>query len=61
MNLDTHLGYLIHQAEGTFDINSVFAGMVVLTVFALVLDALVTFAENRLLKWRPTQAESEPL
>jgi NitT/TauT family transport system permease protein len=55
------VGYLIHQAEGTFDINSVFAGMAVLTVFALVLDGLVTFAENRLLKWRPTQSESEPL
>jgi NitT/TauT family transport system permease protein len=50
---------LIHQAEGTFDINTVFAGILVLTVFALLLDYVVTFAENRLLKWRPGQAETE--
>jgi hypothetical protein len=32
------VGYLILQAEGTFDVNTVFAGIVVLTGFALVLD-----------------------
>src|SRR5438045_9473611 len=32
------VGYLILQAEGTFDINSVFAGILVLTAFALLLD-----------------------
>ena len=53
------VGYLIHQAEGTFDINSVFAGILVLTVFALLLDYLVTLAENKLLKWRPKQSETE--
>jgi NitT/TauT family transport system permease protein len=53
------VGYLIHQAEGTFDINTVFAGILVLTVFALLLDNVVTFAERRLLKWRPQQAETE--
>jgi NitT/TauT family transport system permease protein len=53
------VGYLIHQAEGTFDINTVFAGILVLTVFALLLDAVVTIAENKLLKWRPKQAETE--
>jgi NitT/TauT family transport system permease protein len=35
------VGYLILQAEGTFDVNTVFAGIVVLTAFALVLDAAV--------------------
>ncbi|HEY1225876.1 MAG TPA: ABC transporter permease, partial [Ramlibacter sp.] len=35
------VGYLILQAEGTFDVNTVFAGIVVLTAFALVLDGLV--------------------
>ena len=35
------VGYLILQAEGSFDINTVMAGIVVLTVFALVLDGLV--------------------
>jgi NitT/TauT family transport system permease protein len=46
------VGYLILQAEGTFDINSVFAGILVLTVFALLLDALVGFVERRLMTWR---------
>ena len=53
------VGSLIHQAEGSFDINTVFAGILVLTVFALLLDFAVTFAENKLLKWRPQQAETE--
>lgn len=47
------VGYLILQAEGVFDINTVFAGVLVLTVFALALDKLVTVAERRLLRWRP--------
>ena len=53
------VGYLIHQAEGAFDINTVFGGILVLTVFALLLDFVVSFAENKLLKWRPQQAETE--
>jgi len=55
------VGYLIHQAEGAFDINTVFAGILVLTVFALVLDFAVGQAERRLLVWRPTQSETERL
>lgn len=47
------VGYLILQAEGVFDINTVFAGVIVLTIAALLLDRLVTFAERRFLKWRP--------
>jgi len=47
------VGYLIQQAEGVFDINTVIAGMVVLTVFALLLDAAVTWLERRLLVWHP--------
>jgi NitT/TauT family transport system permease protein len=53
------VGYLILQAEGTFDINTVFAGIVVLTAFALVLDLLVTMAEKRLMVWQPRQGETE--
>jgi NitT/TauT family transport system permease protein len=53
------VGYLIHQAEGAFDINTVFAGILVLTVFALLIDFAVSQAENKLLKWRPQQAETE--
>jgi NitT/TauT family transport system permease protein len=55
------VGYLIHQAEGSFDINTVFAGILVLTAFALILDFLVTRVERRLLVWRPAQSETEQL
>jgi NitT/TauT family transport system permease protein len=55
------VGYLIQQAEGAFDINTVFAGIIVLTAFALVLDFIVGWAEKRLLVWRPTQSETEQL
>lgn len=53
------VGYLILQAEGVFDINTVFAGILVLTLFALLLDLAVTFAEKRLLIWQPRQAQTE--
>ncbi|AMP70256.1 ABC transporter permease [Ralstonia solanacearum] len=55
------VGYLILQAEGTFDINTVFAGIVVLTVFALVLDWLVGLVEKRLMRWQPKAGETEKL
>ena len=55
------IGYLIQQAEGAFDINTVFAGILVLTAFALFLDLVVTKVERRLLVWRPTQSETEQL
>lgn len=51
------LGYLIAQAEGVFDTTGVFAGMVVLMAFVLVLDALVGAVERRLLVWRPKERE----
>ncbi|NCX22762.1 MAG: ABC transporter permease, partial [Betaproteobacteria bacterium] len=55
------VGYLILQAEGTFDINTVIAGIVVLTFCALLLDMLVTLTEKRLLTWQPRQGETEKL
>jgi len=55
------VGYLILQAEGTFDVNTVFAGIVVLTAFALLLDALVGRVERRLMKWQPRAGETEKL
>lgn len=53
------VGYLILQAEGTFDINTVFAGIAVLTAFALALDAAVGAVERRLMTWQPRASESE--
>jgi NitT/TauT family transport system permease protein len=47
------LGYLIQQAEGTFDTTGVFAGMVILAAFVLLIDAVVSLVERRLLVWRP--------
>ena len=47
------LGYLIHEAEGVFDVTGVFAGMIVLAAFVLLVDALVGRLERRLLAWRP--------
>ncbi|WP_439588594.1 ABC transporter permease [Hydrogenophaga sp.] len=55
------VGYLILQAEGSFDINTVMAGIVVLTMFALVLDAVVGKIERRLMKWQPKVGETEKL
>jgi NitT/TauT family transport system permease protein len=55
------VGYLILQAEGTFDFNAVVAGIVVLTVFALLLDWAVTLAERRLLVWQPRSGETEKI
>ena len=47
------IGYLILQAEGEFDIDTVLAGVILLTICALVLDAVVSAGERRLLRWRP--------
>jgi NitT/TauT family transport system permease protein len=55
------VGYLILQAEGSFDINTVMAGIIVLTAFALVLDGLVGRIEKRLMKWQPKAGETERL
>ena len=55
------VGYLIHQAEGVFDINTVMAGIVVLTGFALALDAAVGRLERKLMKWQPRAGETERL
>jgi NitT/TauT family transport system permease protein len=52
------LGYLILQAEMTFDIAGVFAGMFVLAAFVLFIDFMVTLVERRLLVWRPVAADT---
>ena len=51
------LGYLIQQAEGTFDVAGVFAGMFVLSAFVILIDFGVTAVERRLLVWRPEAIE----
>ena len=46
------LGYVISQAEGTFDTTGVFAGMTVLGVVVVVVSAGVTRLERWLLRWK---------
>jgi NitT/TauT family transport system permease protein len=53
------VGYLILQAEGTFDIDTVLAGVAVLTVCALGLDGVVSKAEKHLLRWRPESSRDQ--
>ncbi|AWM88829.1 ABC transporter permease [Microvirga sp. 17 mud 1-3] len=47
------LGYKIHEAESVFDVTGVFAGMLILSIFVILLDMVVTAIERRLLVWRP--------
>jgi len=51
------VGYLILQAEGVFDINAVLAGIVLLTICALLLDWVVTQCERYFLRWQPAVSE----
>jgi NitT/TauT family transport system permease protein len=53
------LGYLIAQREGLFDTTGVFAGMMLLVAFVLILDAAVTRLEHRILVWRPAAGTAE--
>jgi NitT/TauT family transport system permease protein len=53
----THgLGYLIATAQGSFNTNAVFAAMIILSITAILADALVTLLEQRLTAWRPASA-----
>jgi NitT/TauT family transport system permease protein len=55
------LGLLVKQAQGTFNIDGVFAAMVIMAVLALVAEAAISRLERRLLSWRPPQlTEHEP-
>ncbi|HEU5426213.1 MAG TPA: ABC transporter permease [Actinocrinis sp.] len=47
------LGTLISQAQGNFNPNGVYAGLVVTTIVALAAEGLITVVERRLLRWRP--------
>ena len=46
------LGYVISQAEGTFDTTGVFAGMTILGIVVVVVSAGVTRLERWLLRWK---------
>lgn len=47
------MGYMIAQAQGTFDTAGVFAGLVLLAVVVSIIDVLVHRVERHLLSWKP--------
>lgn len=49
------IGYLILQAEGSFDINGMLAGTLLLTLFALLLDASVNAFERAACQYKKRQ------
>lgn len=53
------LGHIIAQAEGVMDATGVFAGIVVLSVFVVLLDLAVDRLEKRLLVWRPAPSHDD--
>jgi NitT/TauT family transport system permease protein len=50
---DKGLGILIAHSQGNFDAAGIYAGMLVVTVLALVAEWLITKLEKRLTVWRP--------
>ena len=52
------LGYLIAQAEGNFNSIGVFAGIMILAAFVLVIDMVLDVVEHRLIAWRPKQNQA---
>jgi NitT/TauT family transport system permease protein len=56
------IGLVIRTAQGNFDPDGVFAGMLVVAVITLAAEYLITLLERRLLAWRPqTQSEAAGL
>ncbi|CDM60699.1 MULTISPECIES: ABC transporter permease [Rhizobium] len=51
------IGQLISIAKGTFDAAGMFAAIILVMIFTLVAEAIMTVIENRLAKWRPQQMD----
>jgi NitT/TauT family transport system permease protein len=51
------LGYVIAQAEGTFDTTGVFAGMTILAVVVVIVSAGVSRIERWLLRWQDSTGQ----
>lgn len=56
---DKGLGLLINHSQGTFDAAGIYAGMIIITVIALLAEWLLTLLERRLLRWRPPATAHE--
>ncbi|MFF6998348.1 ABC transporter permease [Streptomyces sp. NPDC008313] len=51
------IGLLVAQSQGTFNAAGVYAAMVILAVVALLAEGVLTFAENRIFRWKPSDSE----
>ncbi len=47
------IGLIISEAQGNFDMDTVFACMTIMSVVTLVAEYLITLLEKRVLAWRP--------
>lgn len=47
------IGLLVQVAQANFNTNGVFASIVILAVVSLVMEAIITALEKRLIRWRP--------
>ncbi|MGW3497572.1 ABC transporter permease [Streptomyces sp. NPDC001020] len=52
------IGLLVAQSQGTFNAAGVYAAMVILAVVALAAEGLLTFAERRIFRWKPSDSRS---
>src|SRR6516162_8615354 len=53
------LGVVMVRAASSFNVDVVFAGLVLFAVLSLVMTGLVKLIENRMSRWRPQCAEGE--
>lgn len=51
------IGYLVAQAQGTFDTTGVFAGLLLTSAVVLVIDLGINRVEAYLLRWRPQKQQ----
>ncbi|WP_026248836.1 ABC transporter permease [Streptomyces sp. LaPpAH-108] len=51
------IGLLVAQSQGTLNSAGVYAAMVILAVVALLAEGLLTFAERRIFRWKPSNSE----
>jgi ABC-type nitrate/sulfonate/bicarbonate transport system permease component len=50
------LGYLIVRGQNTFDVNSIWAALLIVVAASIVLDALIVRTQNRTSRWLPATA-----
>lgn len=53
------LGQLITQAQGNFNADGVYAGIIIIAALALVAEFLITRFEKRVLRWRPSEPSAD--